>query len=185
MIGSGVRFGIIPNWPARGDLAVACPRCKSEAVFTSPYDFLQDEAATQASADSRISGVKWSGGFAVERFPETFPWRDPDNPYVHHTRNEVWGVLSCWKCGHRRKHLLNWPADAFYAIETSAGTLWAYTREHFVQIRRHIAGERVRAGQFDMNRLPKQLLQKRNRDRLLRDMDAFLLGGAGTRPAAV
>src|SRR5687767_2895522 len=129
MIGSGVRFGIIPNYAARGDLAVACPRCNSEAVFTSPYDFLRDEAAEQAFTDSRISGVKWSGGFAVERFPDTFPWRDPNNPYVHDTRNAVWGVLSCGKCGHRRKHVLDWPHDAFYTIAAPLGTLWAYTRE--------------------------------------------------------
>jgi len=174
MIGLGIRFGVIPNYPARGDLAVACPHCKSEAVFTSPYDFLRDDAAEAACSDARITGVKWSGGFAVERFPDTFPWKDPNNPYVQVVRNEVWGVLSCGKCGHRRKHLLNWPADAFYVIETSAGALWAYTREHLVQIRQRISGESS-GGPFDMNRLPRQFLLKRTQARLLREIDAFLL----------
>lgn len=70
MIGTGVRFGLLPGGE-RGDLAVACPACRSEGVFTSPYDFLRDEAAEEAAADPRLRGVKWSGGFAVERFPDT------------------------------------------------------------------------------------------------------------------
>lgn len=90
---------------------------------------------------------------------------------------EVWGVLSCRRCPLRRKHRLDWPADAFYRIESPPGTLWAYTRFHLVQIRRHLAGEPGRTGPFDMNRLPKPFLLKRNRDRLLRDIDAFLLRG--------
>jgi hypothetical protein len=184
MIGSGVRFGILSNYPARGDLAVACKRCKSEAIFTSPYDFLRDEAAEEAARDSRVSGAKWSNGFAVVRFPDVFPWRDSNNPYIHQKRGEVWGVLSCGACSLRQKHLLDWPADAFYRIDTPAGTLWAYTREHFLQIRRRIAREAVNDGPFDMNRLPKEFLQKRNQQRLLRDIDEFLMEGRDCRPTA-
>jgi hypothetical protein len=135
MIVVGNRFGYIVNWPARGDLAVSCPSCRCEAVFTSPYGFLRREAAERAAGDSRLQGVRWSGGFVVVRFPDTFPWRDRNNPYTQHRRGQIWGVISCGQCAFRKKHLLDWPADAFYKIDSPAGMLWAYTRAHLVQIR--------------------------------------------------
>jgi hypothetical protein len=179
MIGKGVRLGATINWPDSGEVDVSCRACGRDARFTSPYDYLHDEAAERARRDSRLRGVNWSNGFVVERFPDTFPWLDPNNPYTHMRSPQIWGVVSCGHCGCRKKHLLAWPADAYYRIDTPAGELWAYTLAHLVEIRKCIAGDRARRAAYDhghpVHKLPKEFLLKRHRERVLRAVDELLL----------
>lgn len=170
----GTRLGYVFTTFAE-DLSVACPSCGSEAIFTSPYGYFQDDAAKEAVAAvvaGRLNGVKFGGGFAFERFPHVFPWRDPNNPFVHYERREPWGVVSCGGCAYRKKHLLNWPDDAFWRVELPVGVLWACTRGHLVGIRRYVSGEDRRGGAFD--RIPKEFLLKRNVERVLRGIDQVL-----------
>jgi hypothetical protein len=68
MIGKAVRFGILPSGAARGDITVACPACRSEAAFTSPYDFLRDDSAERAAADSGVSAVRWAAASSSRGF---------------------------------------------------------------------------------------------------------------------
>jgi DNA-directed RNA polymerase subunit RPC12/RpoP len=180
----GKSFGLLPRHWVAGDADVVCPACRSRALFTQPYGYVPD----LKDAEPRLPGVQWGGGFAVERFPDLFPWRDPDNPWEwEHGREKAnWGVIACPRCGLRRKHLLDWPKEAFYRAESAAGLLWAYSREHLVQIRHYVAGDRTRRGQFDMNRVPKEFIQVRNRARVLKAIDRMLerpeAGGAGSSP---
>ena len=150
-------------------------------MFTPPYGYVPDSK----DADPRLPGVQWGGGFAVERFPEVFPWRDPDNPWEHGRGKENWGVIACPACGLRRKHLLDWPKEAFYQAESSIGLLWAYSREHLVQIQRYVAGDRARRGTFDMNRVPKEFILVRNRERVLKAIERMLARPEVGRTAAV
>lgn len=126
--------------------------------------------------DQRLATIAWNGGAVVVRFPEVFPWKDPDNPYLHQHEGKIFGVISCGRCGFRKKHCLNWPNDAYFRFDTVAGELWAYTREHLVQIYRYVSGDRHRQSAFDLNRLPKEFLLARHRDRLLRQIELFLEG---------
>jgi hypothetical protein len=176
MIGSGVRLGNILDWSARGDLDVACPSCAGRAVFTSPYDLLKGDEAERAMDDPRFTGVKFSSGFALIRFPDHFPWRDPNNPYLQGVFDPtIWGVISCGSCAHGTKHMLSWPGDAFYQRSFSFGTLWAYTRKHALAIRKYVIGPRRRyADGFDLNRVPKEFLRLRNRESVVRGLDEML-----------
>jgi hypothetical protein len=175
MARKGMRFGNILDWDARGDLAVRCPACDGQAIFTSPYDYLTGVDADQSAADPRSKGVRYSSGFAIERFPDIFPWRDPNNPYLARLSREIWGVLSCCECVYRRKHLLDWPTDAYYQIDFPFGTLWAYTRAHLVQIRKMLADEWQGPQPRALYRVPKESLIKRNRSKALRGVEKLLL----------
>jgi hypothetical protein len=150
-------------------------------LFTPPYGYIPDSK----DAHPRLRGVQWGGGFAVERFPEVFPWRDPDNPWEHGRGKEDWGVIACPACGLRRKHQLDWPKEAFYKAELSVGLLWAYSRDHLLQIRHYVAGDGVRRGKFDMNRVPKEFILVRNRARVLKAIDEILARPEVSRAAAV
>jgi hypothetical protein len=122
----GKSFGLLPRHWVAGDADVVCPACRSRALFTQPYGYVPE----LNDADPRLPGVQWGGGFAVERFPDVFPWRDPDNPWEwEHGREKAnWGVICCPHCGVRRKHLLDWPKDAFYRAESAAGLLGVLAR---------------------------------------------------------
>jgi hypothetical protein len=161
------RFGHLPRHWVAVDVDVVRPACRSRARFTPPYGYIRD----LGDVDPRPPGVQWGGGFAVERFPEVLPWRDRDNPWVAGPGKANWGVIACPACGLRRKHPLDWPKEAFYRAEVSAALLWAYSREHLIQIQDYVAGDRTRRGGFDMNRVPREFLQVRNRARVLKAID--------------
>jgi hypothetical protein len=169
---TGLRFGFIPPHGFAGDLAVVCPGCRSRAVFTPPYGYLYVRDPQDVAPGLRC--VRAYEGFVVERFPDVFPWRDPHNPWQKGRGTEDWGVVSCPACGRRRKHRLNWPADAFYKTDLSVGRLWAYSRDHLLQIRRHVVGDRSARRGFDMNRVPKAFILVRNRARVRKAIDGML-----------
>jgi hypothetical protein len=157
------------------DLAITCPKCRSIAVFTSPFVTLTGDAAVAAAADPQIRGVAFRKAFAVERFPDLFPWNDPKNRHIHYdTPPEAWGIASCSHCPYRKKYQLHWPEDAFYKIELSCGLLWAHNRDQLLRIRESIADPRRHGWRFS-NRLNKNFFLKRNRDRVLRGIDELLL----------
>jgi hypothetical protein len=169
------------------DLAITCPKCRSIAFFSSPYVILHGDAALAASADPQVTGVPLRrGGFAIERFPNLFPWNDPKNRSIHFdTPPEAWGIASCSHCPYRKKHQLSWPEDAFYKINLSCGLLWAQHRDQLVKIRECIADSQHRGWMFS-NRLNKNFFLKRNRDRVLRGIDELLskpedMSGSKTR----
>ena len=56
------------------------------------------------------------------------------------------GSAICGSCGYRRKHLLRWPDDAWFAVEISGETLWAPNREVAVKIMEFIASDERRKG---------------------------------------
>jgi len=163
------------------DIDVICPTCRSRALFTAPYSYVPD----RKDVNPRLPGVRLGGGFAVERFPEVFPWRDPDNPWKDGRGRVDFGVIACPGCGLRRKHQLDWPKDAFYKAELSMGLLWAYSRQHLVQIRHHVAGDRVPRGNLDMNRVPKEFILLRHRTRVLKAIDELLARADVSRVTAI
>ena len=159
-------------------VAVRCPRCRGLARFTSPYGFV--DSPDPAIPADRL--VKYSRGFAVILYPGEFPWRDPNNPYIHIRRGQVWGVLTCSRCAARLKHRLAWPSDAFFKFSVAGHTIWAWCREDLLRLNEVIQGDRhvllpIRRGYLYLRHIPRTAWQLRNRSRAVRSIRALLTSG--------
>lgn len=163
-------------------LAIRCPRCRHEAGFEPPTLVLQRDEAKAAAADAALTG-KWSGkAYVVLRYPEVLSWTD-----LQRLRREVRqvGICRCGACGYLNRHLLEWPAEAYYAASHRGRTLWMFTREHAAALRAYIAAEDRRRvpGARLLSRVPKEFLAARNRAALVKKLDRLL--AEGPEPRAV
>jgi hypothetical protein len=59
--------------------------------------------------------------------------------YLYRSHGRDLGAVVCGDCGHRAKHVLQWPDDAWYQIEYRQQTLWAFHLESARDARRHHA----------------------------------------------
>lgn len=89
------------------------------------------------------------------------------------------GELRCLSCTKAGRYELNWPKDAYYAIDHGGQTLWALDREMMVRIRRYIAAgaDRDRVRKEDMrylSRIPAVFLKAKSRDAVLKQIDRCL-----------
>ena len=92
-----------------GAIAVRCPTCAEEAGFRDPFLFLSGDLAEAAATDPGVMGVRESGGYLVELYPDVFLASDPARGGVRGKRDGSFGVLLCLHCGHRVRHRLRWP----------------------------------------------------------------------------
>jgi hypothetical protein len=164
-------------------LSIRCPRCGREAAFEPPTYSLQKDEAKAAAADPSLEGV-WSGRryYTVLRYPELLSWKE-----LRRLRREVRqvGICRCGACGYLNRHLLEWPAEAYYAASHRGRTLWMFTREHAAALRAYIAADdRQNApGARWLSRVPKEFLAARNRAALVKKLDRLL--AEGPEPRAV
>jgi len=164
---------------------IRCPKCGGEAAFEEPFLFPRGDEAVAAEHAAGVTGFRANKDcFVIVRFPDEFPWRDPDNS---HTRlrlgpslppQDIWGVCVCPRCVFRGKHRLDWPKDAFYAASFSFGTLWAICREHLVELRDYIASSDRRLKGYrwawNLKHTPKEFLLVRRRERIVSVLDRLL-----------
>lgn len=132
----GMSFGSMPQ-----DIAITCARCNSRANFSAPFIYLSKaDAATFPKQHPNACRIPWGSGVLEERFPREFSWKDQDNPFTNGRR--VAGVTQCDNCCRRSKHILNWPADAYFKVNTKAGELWAWNRFFLTAARNYIQSEK-------------------------------------------
>jgi hypothetical protein len=175
----GIRYHSMPQ-----DIDVTCPRCQSIATFSSAFVFVSSEDnATVPIQHPGARRVQWGSDFLEERFPNEFPWKDPDNPFTSSNRTfvrNVAGVSQCVRCCTRTKHVLDWPNDAYFKVTTRAGELWAWNRTFLVAARNYIQSiERDLsvhgAGTFlYLRAIPKVFLLVSNRDNVIRRISRLL-----------
>jgi len=163
-------------------LSIRCPRCGREAAFEPPSYALERDEAKAAAADPSLDGM-WSGKtYVVLRYPELLSWKE-----LKRLRREVRqvGICRCGACGYLNRHLLEWPAEAYYAASHRGRTLWMFTREHAAALRAYIAAEdrqRVPGARW-LSRVPKEFLAARNRAEMVKKLDRLL--AEGPEPRAV
>ena len=66
-------------------------------------------------------------------------------------RGEFWnrGAIHCTACFIRKKHELNWPADAYFQVEYRGKALWAYDRAHALKLLSYLeSDERKKAVEY-------------------------------------
>jgi hypothetical protein len=158
-----------------GDVELSCPQCRHSARFEAPF-LLHAEQPEHATG--RV--VQFGKRFLEERYPHVVGWEDPDNAarssHHHQLRSNILGVLMCPACGITRRHLLDWPADAYFTCTVKGELLWAWNREHLLQIRDFIQKEHRpgRGTRGWIGSIPTHFLLAKNRDAAIKAIDKAL-----------
>jgi hypothetical protein len=162
------------------DVAVCCPRCDREASFTPPHYALFDRDARAARDNVSIMGMGDDRYYRVIRYPKLLPWSHPSNREYNWHKGEGWGICICPACGYHNKHLLNWPSDAYYAVQIRDHMLWAWNRQYATALRQYLeAPEQPPAYSPEINnflvQVPKTFRLKRNRELARKKLARLLL----------
>ena len=163
---------------------VTCRRCDSIATFSSAFVYVSSEDNSKLPMlHPNARRIQWGSNFLEERFPNEFPWKDPDNPFTSSSKSfvrNVAGVSQCISCCARSKQILDWPHDAYFKVTTRAGELWAWNRAFLVAARNYIQSvDRDLSGHgcgmlLYLRAIPKEFLLVAYRENVLRRIDRIL-----------
>jgi hypothetical protein len=133
---------------------VRCPKCRSRCKFSiAPRETFAKD--------------EQSGGYRLLPLP---------------IEASVLGKGACTRCSYRFS-VIQWPEDAYFAVEVHGGAVWAWNETYLKALRARVAGDRVLERQLGLSngylhyflaRLPKQAVVRRNRTSLLRTIDDWL-----------
>ena len=181
------------------DLAVVrCSRCQSKAEFRRAFTFIDssnhgDERlswwqpklwanATATNWEGRESWVvgeptpQWRGWIIIQHDPGLWEWKQPANGGYS---GDDQGIMSCVKCGGRRRHQLSWPGDAYYQFALPMGTLWAWNRDTAVDLMAYIDSQDRDPSRYPnsflfLRHIPKEFLVARHRKTITKLMERGL-----------
>lgn len=106
---------------------------------------------------------------------------DKASIYVHGLHPEKEYVVSCKNCAHRKPHIIKWPTDAYYQVKVCGAVLWAYDRQHLVEIRDYVASKdrgKRKYPHFEwrhVRRIPALFLDIKRRAAVIRALDRLLM----------
>jgi hypothetical protein len=92
------------------------------------------------------------------------------------------GQGACAGCSRSVGKIL-WPQDAYYRFEVSGGEVWSWNEKYLHVLRAKVAGDRVLERhlcsddsmyRYFLSRIPKHVVVRRNRERILKQIDAFI-----------
>mgnify|MGYP001270350473 FL=1 len=140
------------SWPT--NIVAKCPKCRSRIEFNAvtPENYVKDPI---------------SGGYSIAKQP---------------LNTQILGKGACSKCAHQTSQIL-WPADAYFQTEIAGGSVWAWNEKYLLVLRAKVAGDRVLERQlclqdslyrYFLSRLPKHVVVKRHRERLLHKLNGFI-----------
>ena len=100
------------------------------------------------------------------------------SPFLRRADQTDRGAIHCPACGHRKAHVLDWPADAWYLISHRGQVLWAFNRDSVVQIRDFIASEtrevKDHGWQHLLRKIPTLFKTRNNRDSVVKKLNKLL-----------
>ena len=130
---------------------VKCPRCGLRAEFEfaeicrielkTDVDFFKKSPLFEYQQFQDSCGHYWHGALyyaglhgepriALEDLPAGY---EPNNwnhsKYLYRSHNTGIGSVHCEHCHFKKKHCLDWPNDAYYAVSYKNNVLWAFNRE--------------------------------------------------------
>ncbi|NHK27055.1 hypothetical protein FF098_003945 [Parvularcula flava] len=178
-------------------LDVTCPRCGGHARYEHAeialinrkknIDFFRHSrdfstARVETHGGKANAAILWHG--LHRKDPLTVP------PLPREERLDDWirnrnigpkldaGVIACPACGLRRKHLLDWPHDALFQIEHRGKLLWAFTRDHALELLDYVRSESRSRGQYRhkvfLMKVPTHFLTAKARDDVSKKLEALL-----------
>ena len=142
-------------------VSVRCPSCAAHARFEfaevarisrkSDVPFFQKSRLFDYQLfEGRWHGQAWHGAIfyaglhgtgtrVLRNLPEGYAPSDWDHSrYLVRGHGTDRGALVCHACGLRRRHVLQWPAEAWFQIEYRRQVLWAFDRSSAIALLDHI-----------------------------------------------
>nr|WP_312972730.1 hypothetical protein [Pseudomonas sp.] len=146
--------------PMPYQLAIRCPRCSREASFEFAearlirrkleVPLFQAHSAFEyqlrPSRDGHFQhmavyfqGLHGDPRQALHDLPEGYQAADwSHSRYLRQQYGHTLGALVCDPCGLRSRHQLDWPGEAYYAVDYKNHLLWAYHRESALELRDYL-----------------------------------------------
>lgn len=176
-------------------MTVACPACRGPALFRRARGLRlhSDEARARLEALPYFKILNDGHGapIAVYRYglgaplPENIPESTPDEartlpmsgPWPPH---DIDGSVVCETCGHRAAHRVDWPAEAYFAVEHRGQFLWAWNRPLAEALAAYLAAPDAKAhlaaspAKDFLKRVPTFFLTAQNRDAVAKKLRRLL-----------
>lgn len=178
---------------------ITCPSCRGRAIFRFAHILRLDRKADVSLFEkdyfefryfNERHAKKWPG---ILFFPKQLSGRNwqkklpekyqKQRTIPHMAKNACTdgtslGLVSCHKCFSESKHTLDWPNDAYYAIEHKGNLLWAYDKEMMIEIKDYIQTT-VRGNLFAIEsiiirHLPTVFKLVRNRDAIVKKINKLI-----------
>ena len=172
---------------------IRCPRCGKAAEFRKAFALIQGKAwgwweprlwpsASLTDWDGKERwypgdpAPAWRSWIVIEQDPSIHRWKKPPRGGYSATDE---GVIACLNCVGRRKHVLDWPADAFYRFELTQGVLWAWNRELAQALIDFIGSTRRDPAAYGphflfLSHIPKRFLLAKEREATVKLLDRAL-----------
>lgn len=180
---------------------VRCPECGEPAVFEFaevvriarrvdiPF-FEESDLFVYRKFEGYWAQEKWHGAVyyallhgppetTIRDLPDGYQPSDWNHPkYLYRSHGPTEGAVACAGCGLRRRHELEWPADARYQVEYRGDILWAFHRESARELRQYIASDdRKREGyrwEAFLRHVPTVFLTAKAREAVVKRLDRIL-----------
>lgn len=175
-------------------LEITCPNCQGHAHFFFAkfikIRHKKDDVLFQTHPLFDHIIIKNSYGITERNavyYPNLYgikPLTDDDMPEHYHCcdlyyhYNNKSGVCVCQNCGIRKKYELNWQKDAYYQTTIKNQVLWAFDKEHLLNIKKFIQSnhrnEKAYRNHHYLFHLPTIFKEHKNRDELVKKIDKLL-----------
>ena len=181
--------------PMPHELSVICPDCGKCATFHFAEARLigrnADKPYFEASKDFEVikvfqngwrslalyyHGLGLTGLGVMDDLPEGYAASDwKHSKYWIRSGSGGRGAIACGACGARRKHRLDWPADAFFQIAFRGRVLWAFDRATLLSLIDYVEASdrkpvRRRGRQGFLMKVPTHFLVAKSRDRVAKKL---------------
>lgn len=187
------------NPPPR-DIAIACPDCAAVAHF---------EFATSAIVDDKRRRAELAAHPACDLFDDVTWGNNRRTVVAHHAVldrsntarfdaatmhssslrvrvNNVeiplsqFGAFRCSKCAATRRHVLDWPKDAFFSCDVRGEVLWAWNHEQAVALRDYVKSthrdRHAHGAHAFLLHVPATFLDAKRRETIVKKLDRLLAG---------
>jgi len=181
-------------WRQRSDYPIACPLCHTLDVTHETTGYRHSGSSIEKMYHC-INGHHWTTfGRADDEQPSSWYLTSdepPDPPYgiaaIHCPKcgyeaeycGWLRGVSTCGACGNSNEHILQWPKDAYYAVEVDGKTLWAWTRGAAIALKDFIASNNREPRDYTdherfLRHIPKEFLLAKHRDAAVRRLQRLI-----------
>ena len=152
---------------------IKCPHCGQLASFLEPFVF-----ASEPPSQPDVRWHRWGSWIVIEKYPNEFVWKPPSgsSQYLRGGGNTghggypvlTNGLVHCSNCFAHKKLELRVPQDLWWQWAILGDVLYAFDREHALQILEYIKSAKrpARPQSSALGKLPTKFLTADVRDRI-------------------
>lgn len=158
------------------------PYFKASRVFE--YEYIERKHITRYPTNSWHAAVFYPGLQqthleTITDLPEGYSPQNWEQPQWGGRQWSDKGTSICQSCNRRKKHVLNWPKDAFFQTEVRGKALWAYDRKSLIALRNYVtATERDKTRHIShfcfLLHVPTYFLTSKVRSETIKKLDRLL-----------